>query len=45
MIVFKNINIFKEAEFHENSKNKIELMNVHKEIKAIRNRIKRNAER
>ena len=42
MIVFKNINIFGEAELQENSKKKIELMNVHK---TIRDRIKRNAER
>ena len=44
MVVFKNINIFGEAELQENSKKKIELMNVHK-TKSIRNKIKRNAER
>ena len=40
MIVFKNINIFGEAELQENSKKKIELMNVHKPIKTIRNKTK-----
>ena len=33
MIVFKNTNIFGEAEFQENSKKKIELIGVHREIK------------
>ena len=44
---FKNINIFREAELQENSKKKIELMNVHKAIKTIRNKTrtkKRTAE-
>ena len=42
MIVFKNINIFGEAEVQENSKKENELIGVHK---TIRNKIKRNAER
>ena len=44
MVVFKNINIFGEAELQENSKKKIELMNIHK-TKTIRRKTKRTAER
>ncbi len=40
MVVFKNTTVFREAELQENSKKKIELMNVHKVIKTIRNRMK-----
>ena len=39
MIVFKNINAFREAELQQNSKKKIELMSVHK-TKATRRKIK-----